>query len=308
MTEGKTKKHFLTLKRRKLLFYIAIIGLPILQYLIFYVYTNIQSIALAFQKFDYETQSYSFAGFDNFRDVFRDLQTDEYLKPAFLNTVPIWLLTTFFALPFSFLVGFYMYKKAFGHKVLMVIMVLPSVISSLIFTLMFKYLSDRAVPALWELITGQEISGLLSDPDTVFPTLVIWGVWNALSANFLIIIGSMSGSIDDNLIDAAKLDGCGLLGEFWHVALTCIYPMIVVWYTNAVAGFINVQVSQLPIFGTGAPSKVFTLGYYMTVKLMGETYGTYPYLSALGMCFTLICFPVTLLVRWLMEKFGPTQD
>ncbi len=308
MRTEKEKRPFLTIKRKQLLFYIAIVGLPVLQFICFYVYTNIQGVILAFQEYDYDTGIYSFIGLENFKKVIQNVKNDMYLKPALLNSIPIWLLNNFVALPFSFLVGFYMYKKMFAHKIFMVIMILPSVLSSLIFSIIFKYLADRAIPALWEMATGEKILGLLADAETIFPTLVIWGFWHALSGSFLMLIGSMNGSIEDGLIEAANLDGCGLMGEFWHIALPCIYPMIVIWYTNAVAGFFSLSVGQLPIFGTSAPSDVYTTGYYMTVRLMGGTFGTYPYLSALGLCFTAISFPLTLAIRRFLEHHGPTHD
>ena len=50
----KMEKHALTKRKidKKLIFYIACFALPVLQFLIFYIGVNFQSILLAFQKYD----------------------------------------------------------------------------------------------------------------------------------------------------------------------------------------------------------------------------------------------------------------
>ena len=65
-----------TMKKRRFseaLFVYCAIALPLLQFIIFYVAVNINSIFLAFQSYDYGLGSYKFLGFDNFAAFFGDI-------------------------------------------------------------------------------------------------------------------------------------------------------------------------------------------------------------------------------------------
>ena len=55
---------------KKLLFCLCVIALPVLQFMLCYVYVNFNSFILAFTKYDKITDTTSFAGFDNFELVF----------------------------------------------------------------------------------------------------------------------------------------------------------------------------------------------------------------------------------------------
>ena len=67
-----TKRGEKTAKRREMLFYILMIALPVLQFCIFYIGVNFNSILLAFQTYDREGNTFRFAGFENFVFQFRE--------------------------------------------------------------------------------------------------------------------------------------------------------------------------------------------------------------------------------------------
>ena len=62
----KKKKKLLNRKKKQLIFYICIVALPILQFCVFYIGVNFNSILLAFKTFDADTNKYVFDGFNNF--------------------------------------------------------------------------------------------------------------------------------------------------------------------------------------------------------------------------------------------------
>ena len=66
----KIKEDLAKKKRNQLLFYIALVALPSIQFLFFYVYVNFNSIVLAFQKWNVDTASYQFNGLESFKQAF----------------------------------------------------------------------------------------------------------------------------------------------------------------------------------------------------------------------------------------------
>jgi len=58
-----------------------------------------------------------------------------------------------------------------------------------------------------------------------------------------------------------------------------------------------------------APGEVQLIGYYLTQQIMIAANETiYPVLAAGGLIMTLISAPLTLGVKWAMEKYGPTTE
>ena len=82
------RKKAKTMKKRRFsetLFVYCAIALPLLQFLIFYVAVNINSIFLAFQSYDYGLGRYQFLGFDNFIEFFSDISHEPVLLISIRN-------------------------------------------------------------------------------------------------------------------------------------------------------------------------------------------------------------------------------
>jgi uncharacterized FAD-dependent dehydrogenase len=63
------------------------------------------------------------------------------------------------------------------------------------------------------------------------------------------------------------------------------------------------------VYGENAPDGVQTYGYYLYVKTQGaKSVAEYPILSAMGVLMTVVVVPVTMLVKQLLEKYGPSED
>lgn len=54
-----------------------------------------------------------------------------------------------------------------------------------------------------------------------------------------------------------------------------------------------------------------TFGYYQFILIMSgdaKDPTSYPYAPAVGMLMTLLIAPLTMLVRWLLVKYGPKEE
>lgn len=70
---GHRQKSVTKARKRELLFYIAFMAIPVIQFCIFYIGVNFNSILLAFQRYDVNTGKYFFYGLQNFDQFFFDL-------------------------------------------------------------------------------------------------------------------------------------------------------------------------------------------------------------------------------------------
>lgn len=164
----------------------------------------------------------------------------------------------------------------------------------------FKQFTERVIPA----ITGG--SGLLANTDTEFLTLLFYMVWSGFGVSVLMYVGAMS-NINESVIEAAQLDGVNAFMEFTRIILPLVWPTVVVFLTTQLAGIFSNQMNLFSFYGQGAETRVQTVGYYLYRNTYVAQISDYPYLAAFGLVLTAIVAPITVLVRWLLTKFGPSE-
>lgn len=293
------KSSFAKRKRNQLIFYICLIALPMIQFAIFYIGVNINSILLAFQGYEVQ-KGYYWTGFDNFKQIFYDFKTIPYLKSSIKNSLILYVVTLC-SMVLSMLFSYYIYRKRTCAGFFKIILFLPNIISGLILAIMYKYLVENAPYAL-----GYTIGGLLSNEKTAFPTILVFNVLTSFGTQSLLFSGAMEG-ITDSVIDASKIDGCSPMQEFIHIIIPMIWPTISTFFVIGIAGIFTNQMCLYSFFGTKAEYQYYTFGYYLYKSIQTASIGEYPYLAAMGLVLTFVAVPLTYLVKWATEKFGPKQ-
>lgn len=314
MEKTVTKERIMPRNTKRLIFYICVTALPVLQFLIFYIYVNFNSILLAFKTYTPNTgdlgYTITFAGVKNFTAAFNFLKDSVYMiKNSLLNFVFGSLLGLFLALVFSF----YIYKKFPGSGFFKVILFMPQIISAVVFALLFKYIVTDVYMNIVKTLTGAEVKGLLDNPDTVLFTVILYNLWHGFGVNILLFSGAMS-NINDSVIESAWLDGVNYFQEFFKIVLPMIFSTLKSFLVIAIVGVFTNQMQLVSLFGMSAGS-VASLGYTLYVHAQGSdvvslnaSYLTYSELSALGLMLTIVVFPVTVLIKKAMDKFGPSVN
>lgn len=300
----KGKKFKRKIKKDRLLFYIAVVGLPLLQYMIFYIGVNFNSVLMAFQSYDAITGKFYFDGFVNFERIFSEFEKDGVLHIALMNSLQYYLITIA-TMVMALFFSFYVYKKRRFASGFRVVAYLPHIISNITLVLIFKYFTENAYPAIVEALTGERVWGLLVNPETAKGAIIFFCVFCGFGTQMMMFSNAMS-AIDDSISEAAMLDGVSPIREFFSIDLPMIFPTISTFIIVGVAGVFTNQMSLFGFFGRDADPAIWTLGYYLYRGIKGAAISEYPYLAALGLLFTLIVVPITFLVRRLLNKLDPT--
>ena len=294
-------------RRGELAFFIALVAYPLAQFAVFYIGVNINSVLLAFQHFDTETAQFYFNGagelFDNFASFLSDLRGNAAMITATLNSVILYVCTLCIALPLNLVFSFFLYKKVPAYGFFRVVLFLPQIISALVVSLMFRYFVENALTT----VIG---FNLLTTKKTGFATIVFYNIWAGFGTQILIYTSAMT-KIDDSLVEFGELEGISLLREFWQITLPLIFPTITIFLVAGIAGLFTNQAGLYNFYGGGARDDLQTLGYVFFVRIIrsdNASYAQYPYASAAGLLFTLVATPITLAVKYLLEKFGPSTE
>lgn len=304
-------KTILTEKKKDAIFYVLIMIFPIAQFLVFYIGVNFNSILLAFKDYHLNMDTgkfeYVFSGFEQFKNVFLKLSIDPKLKSAVPNSIILYVIGLVISSPLSLFFSYYIYKKKFASSFFRIALFLPSIISPIVLGVMFNNFAEEAIPAYIFKWFNVECPNLISDSGTRFTTLVFYNIWVGFGTSTLLYSSSMS-SIDSEITEAAQLDACTGVKEFIYIVFPLIYST---WSTFFYTGLVGIFTNQLHLhafFGNGAPTPVYTIGYYMYVQTQSGTLETYPFLSAMGIMMTVVVIPVVFFVKWLLRKVGPSTE
>ena len=296
---------------KRIIFYTLMMIFPFAQFLLFYVYVNFSEILLAFQQYAPivgQEVGYDITyTFENFKYVYAFIFNKGNI-PLITNSVIYYILHTAIGTSLALGFSYYIYKKYFLSEFFRVILFLPQVISGIVISLLFKYITQDVYLAL----SGAEW-GLMDNPETTFPTLIAYNLWLGFGTNILLYSGAMSG-INDSIVESAHLDGVNVFSEFFYITFPMIFSTFSTFIISGLSGIFTQQLHLFSFYGTGAPEAVRTLGYYIHISTLQsgvvrvQNFFTYGELSALGLMITLIVLPITFGVRALLEKFGPSVN
>lgn len=313
----KGKKAFSERKKKQIIFYTSIVLLPIIQALICYVYVNLNSFILAFQKYSYKEDALginvAFAGFSNFVEAWGIIQERAFMLG---NSLQLAFWTVAMELFLALLFSFYIYKKYPFSEVFRVVLFIPKITSAVVFVIIYKYLANEVFLEIANNILHVEPQlelGFLDNPATERAAIIFFCCWVGFGVNVLMFTGAMSG-IDESIVESAHLDGTNLLQEFFFITVPMIWGTFVSFFVVAITGIFTNQMHLHTFYGTTYTGKLSTFGFYLYSNAAQSeviTTGIVPnfsVLSAIGLILTMIMLPITLIVRKLLNKYGPSTD
>jgi putative aldouronate transport system permease protein len=248
------KKGFLArLRNEKYLQIMAILGVA---WMLVFNYAPMYGILVGFKRNYMITQSLfslkflgspwagSF-GFQHFIAFFHD---SEFVN-IIINTLGISLLKLGigFPLPIIFALFLNELKSRRFKRAVQTISYLPHFLSWVVLGgILTTWLSNTGF--VNELLIGMGLvpEGItfLAYPQYFWGIVVISDVWKELGWSAIIYLAAITG-IDQELYEAAQLDGAGRLRRMWSITLPCIKGTITVLFILAVGGLLNTNFDQI---------------------------------------------------------------
>lgn len=308
-----------TRRGRRMTFYALICALPVLQFCIFTLYINFNSIKMAFESYWFSDDQNAtgmlskFAGFQNFVDAWNIFKTKGYM---IWNSIGLLASNIFITIPLALIFSFYLAKECRFTGFFKVILYMPNIISPMIFALLYQRILNGVLPN----VSNGSIPALLNPagiPPASYGAVLFFNIWVSFGVNVLMFTGAMSG-INVSIIEAAHLDGANIVQEFWYVSVPMIFATVSTFVILGMTTLFTNQMHLYTMFGINARGGLETIGYFMYVQsersdyvpnpLHKEVQMSYPVLAAFGLILTLIIAPITFLARKLFDKYGPSED
>ena len=166
---------------------------------------------------------------------------------------------------------------------------IPNFISwVLIYAIAFAIFStDGFINTLLNNITGTaHNTNYLGNPDHMWLKMLAWGMWKGVGWSAIIYISGIAG-IDQQLYEAARVDGAGRFQRMWHVTLPGLLPTFVVMLVMSIAGILSNGMDQYLVF-TNANNKDMIEVLDLYVYNLGIGNGSIPLSTVVGMTKSII--------------------
>ena len=278
----------------------AVLTLPLIIWALSYIGANYLTFELSFvSKNIYGQKEFTLMYFEQMFDGFR--ASGSLLSVAFANTMKYWLLGIVTSL-ISLFIAYVFYKKVYFSKIYAVIIYLPSIISGVVYITVFKNLFVTYGP-VWSLL--YDVFGIdlgswfpFTDQKWATPMILAYTAWSGFGGSIFIYIGVMN-RVPNEVLESAKLDGCGPLREFTRIMFPILWGTYTAFVFPAFTG-IFMSTGQILFFsGTNPSFNTYTLNFYIYVSTLN---GNLNMGAATGLFFTILTIPIVIVTRWLMNK------
>ncbi len=293
---------FFNSKKKQKLFIILMLTWPIIHWLIFTLYMNIQTLIYSFKHFNHFKGKMQFVLFNNYIELFdMFMNNTNSIAIAFRNTFLWLLLNVFVIVPIALLVAYILSKKVPFYRFFNTVFFIPNIVSIVILTMIWAFMWDPnqgVVNGLLDILGLSQYKMVwLGDHRTALGNVFLYCVWAGIGWNNLIIGGAIS-KIPSEIFEAAAIDGVDNFREFIHIILPSVWPTI----------------ATVTLIGSAAAFRVFlhpkllTNGKYDTasvalklVESVTDT-GEYGMASSIGITIAVLGFIAVYIIKYQLDR------
>ncbi len=288
---------------KKLLFVWGGLAIPIVNLLIFWVYINIDSVFVAFERLTPEGKVYDLV---NFQTIFALLANpNSTLQQAIWNTLKFFAWSMFVINPLCYIFAYFIYKKIFLHNFFRYVFFLPSIVSAVILTSFVKFMLDTGGPIndLYVALFGFAPQ-FLADRDYAFNVLLLYNLWTGFGV-MMIYFYSAFARIPKDILEYGTLDGLNSFKELIHIIFPLTWPTYSVF---VVLGLGSIFSSSGPVLlMTEGTANTYDLSFWSYYTLTTDSKSGINLVAAMGQLQTLVALPLAVGAKWLSDRI-PTVE
>ncbi len=248
-------------------------------YAIFGLYPAIYAVLLSFNDWSGGKAAWLYVGAANYARLWlRDPVFRETLLAMLKYLLAIVPLMTILALILAVLLNS---RRALFRSFHRTTLVLPYVLAPTVIAVVFYQLLDPTygwLNLLLRVLRVGPVPWLQSEQFSLWAITIVM-LWQFVGYNTLIMLAGLTG-IPYELFDAARVDGCNTLQEFWYVTIPLMRPILLFAAVMSTIGVLNMfaQPWLLTHGGPGYSSNTLSIMLYRTAF----EFGRFGYAAAIG--------------------------
>lgn len=281
-----------------------IMVMPVVVFYLLFCYKPMYGILIAFKDYSpavgiWGSDWTSSHGFQHFIDFFQSYYFIRILK----NTLVISLSSIIFGFPAPILLALLLneLKNEKFKRVTQTVSYMPHFISMVVVCSMIQMFTSNKgfITYLLSFVGGPDYS-LLTRPQYFVPIYVLSGIWQGIGWDAIIYLAALSG-IDQELYEAAKMDGAGRWKQTLHVTLPGISGTIIIMLLLRLGNVMNVGFEKIILlYNEGIYETADVISTFVYRKGLQDF--QWGYSAAVGMFNSVINFGVVMVFNRISRK------
>lgn len=279
--------------------------LPFLVLIFLFSYFPLHGWAYAFYDYrpPFQLKDCEFVGFEWFVTLFSNASKRKQIFEVLINTFAMSGLSILFSwLPMAFAIMLSEIKCTWFKKLVQTLTTLPHFISwVLVYSLAFSLFSSSGMVNNLCIRLGLYETPILylQMEENVWMTMWLLGTWKGTGWSAIMYIAAIAG-IDQELYEAAYVDGAGRFRVMWHITVPSLLPTYFVLLMMNVANFLNNGVDQYYVFQNAFnKSKIQVLDLF--VYNLGLGSGSYSLATAISIMKSFVSLTLLFTVNTLSK-------
>lgn len=140
----------------------------------------------------------------------------------------------------------------------------------------------------------------LASGDHIWVKMTLWSLWKNLGWNAIMYLAAISG-IDQQLYEAAEVDGAGRFRKIWHITVPGLMPTYLVLLIMQIANLINNGMEQYYVFQNAMNKNAIEVLdlYVYNISLLGNNFS---FGTAISMLKSIVCVVLLLFANGMAKK------
>ncbi len=193
------------------------------------------SFGLSFTEWDLLNEI-KFVGLDNYKSIF----TEPVFFKILINTLVYAISATVFAVIIPLVIASILNTKLRGAEWFKTIYFIPFITPAVVIAIVWSWIFDPNIGAINSLLRIH--LNWLFDTHLAMPVLIFISVWKLIGYNIVLFLTGFS-TINQNIYEAAKIDGAGANQTFWNITLPLLKPTT--YFVTLVTAISSFQVFDL---------------------------------------------------------------
>lgn len=278
-----------------------ILAIPIVLFYLLFHYKPMYGAIIAFKDFTPARgiMASPWVGFKHFRDFFSSIYFGRVLR----NTLRISISQIIFGFPAPIILALLINElksKAFS-RIVQTITYMPHFISLVVICGMIKqFTSDSGFITQLLSYVGFQKQTMLNNPRLFVPIYVISGIWQNVGWGSIIYLAALTG-IDQELYDAAKIDGAGRWKQTLYVTIPGLLPTIIILFILRTGSILSVGSEKIILlYNPAIYETADVISSY--VYRQGLLNSDWSYSTAVGLFNSVVNFALVVFVNWLSRR------
>ena len=278
---------------------------PGMVYVVLFHYIPMLGVANAFRDYSAVTGPGAWRGLEIFEKLFSRVA----FQRAFRNNIIISLFKLLCGFPVPIILSLMIneIRRPRVKKFIQTAIILPNFISWFIISvLLFAMFSvtSGAIPGLIRALNPNAvITNVLQDKDCIRTVVIGSYVWQASGMGTIVYLAAITG-IDQQLYEAAMIDGAGKWQQMVHITLPTLLPTIIVLFIFRVGSVMNAGFDQIYALSNSlVVSKIDIIDTY--VFKIGIEQAKFSEATAAGLFKSAIGLVLVLTTNYLAKKVDP---